>query len=198
MAPPLTLDPTLPHLCAALLAPPVLMLGYDNVTEKLFGAAQGSAWARQYDLFTGLNIITEHPWLGIGFEVDRYLEASGRLGFDGTLLTEAQLQDRPSSNGLVQLFYVMGVPMGLLFVVAILRQRLFRHRVLIAVWLLLSMSGEALLFTPFFLLVIFSGFLAGPVRRAQPLRRGGQHGGTHELAGAGNVGAGGHRGSLLR
>ena len=112
-------------------------LGYDNLNEKLFGVAQGSSWARQYDLFTGLNIISENPWLGIGFEVNRYLEASGRLGFEDTLLTETQLAERPTSNGVIQLFYSLGIPLGLVFVFGVMRQRLFQHRGLIAAWPLL-------------------------------------------------------------
>ncbi len=152
---------------ALVLAPPLLYLSYDNVNEKLFGASQGSSWAREYDLFTGLNIVADNPWLGIGFEVDRYLAASGRLGFEDTLLKSSQLDERPTSNGLVQLFYSLGVPLGLVFAWGIVRQRIFRHRVLIALWLLLSQFGEALLFTPFFLMIVFSAFLVLPagVRR---------------------------------
>ena len=93
---------------ALALAPPMLYAGYDNISEKLFGSAQGSSWAREYDLFTGLNIVAENPWLGIGFEVERYLAASGRLGFEDTLLTSSQLQERTTSNGIVQLFYTLG------------------------------------------------------------------------------------------
>lgn len=150
---------------ALVLAPPLLYLGYDNITEKLFGSAQGSSWAREYDLFTGLNIIAENPWLGIGFEVDRYLAASGRLGFEDTLLKSSQLDERPTSNGLVQLFYSLGLPLGAVFVWGMFRQRFFRHRVLIALWLLLSLFGEALLFTPFFLMFVFSAFLVLPAAR---------------------------------
>ncbi len=144
----------------AFLAPVILNLGYDNLNDKLFGVGQGSSWAREYDLFTGLNIIAENPWLGIGFDVNRYLEASGRWGFDNTLLTATQLAERPTSNGLVQLFYSMGVPLGLVFLIGLVRQKLFKHRSLIAAWLCLSMFGEALLFTPFFLLFIFGGFIS--------------------------------------
>jgi hypothetical protein len=150
---------------ALLLAPPLLYLASDNITEKLFGASRGSSWAREYDLFTGLNVIAENPWLGIGFELDRYLAASRTAGFEETLLTGAQLEDRPTSNGLVQLFYSLGIPLGLVFVWGMARQQMFRHRTLIALWLMMSMFGEALLFTPFFLLIVFSAFLAVPSPR---------------------------------
>ena len=147
------------------LAPPLLFLGYDNISDKLFGAAQGSSWAREYDLFTGLNIVAENPWMGIGFDVERYLAASGRLGFEDTLLTSSQLLERTSSNGLVQLFYTLGIPLGLVLTVGMFRQKLFRHRTLIALWLVLSLFGEALLFTPFFLCIVFSAFVVLPAKR---------------------------------
>ena len=150
---------------ALALAPPMLYLGYDNISEKLFGASQGSSWAREYDLFTGLNIVAENPWLGIGFEVERYLAASGRLGFEDTLLTSSQLQERTTSNGIVQLFYTLGIPLGLVLAFGMFRQKLFRHRILIALWLLLSLFGEALLFTPFFLCIVFSAFVVLPATR---------------------------------
>ena len=45
------------------------------------------------------------------------------------------------------------------------RQKLFRHRILIGLWLVLSLFGEALLFTPFFLCIVFSAFVVLPARR---------------------------------
>lgn len=143
---------------AAVLAPPMLVLGYENISDKFFGVAQGSSWARQYDLLTGLNIVAENPWLGIGLDVERYLNASSLHGFEDTLLTATQLRERPTSNGLVQMFYSMGIPLALPFVFGIFRQRLFQHRWLIGLWITLSLLGEALLFTPFFLFIIFSAF----------------------------------------
>jgi hypothetical protein len=159
--------------CLALvLAPPMLYMVHDNITDKLSGTTQGSSWAREYDLFTGLRIVAENPWLGIGFEVDRYLAASGRLGYEGTLLTSSQMQERPTSNGILQLFYSLGIPLALPFLIGIFRQRLFRHRTLIGLWLMLSLFGEALLFTPFFLFVVFSAFLGLPLARMAWVGRG--------------------------
>ena len=146
-------------LMALALAPPLLVMGYDNISDKLFGVSQGSSWARQYDLVTGLNIVAENPWMGIGLDVERYLNASSLHGFEGTLLTAAQLRERPTSNGLVQLFYSMGIPLALPFLLGIFRQRFFRHRWLIGIWITLSLLGEALLFTPFFLFIVFSAFV---------------------------------------
>ncbi len=150
-------------LLGVAMAPPLIYLTVDNVSEKLVGTAQGSSWAREYDFFTGLNVIAEHPWLGIGFDVGRYLEVTGRVAFEDTLLDSAATEERPTSNGLIHLFYSLGIPLGLLFAWGMFKQMLFAQRWLIGVWLALSMFGESVLFTPFFLMIVLSAYL---VRRA--------------------------------
>ena len=62
----------------------------------------------------------------------------------------------------------------MVFAWGLARQRVFRHRVLIGLWLVLSLFGEALLFTPFFLMIVFSAFLVLPA--ARQARAGGQAG----------------------
>ena len=155
-------------LAALAVTPTLLYLGYDNLQEKLFGEMQGSSWSRQYDLFTGLNILSKHPLLGIGFDAERYTATAVMLGYEDTLLDPEGLEERSTSNGLMQLFVSVGVPMGLAFIVGVMRQRLFAHRALITLWFVLSMFGEALVFTPFFLLVAFSAYVV--VRRPRRLR----------------------------
>lgn len=155
-------------LTALAFMPAMLYLGYDNLQEKLFGEFQGSSWARQYDLFTGLNILSEHPLLGIGFDSDRYIALSGVLGYEDTLLNPEGLEERTTSNGLMQLFVSVGVPMGLAFIAGVVRQRIFPNRALITVWFVLSMFGEALVFTPFFLMVAFSAYVVLGRPRPRP------------------------------
>lgn len=155
-------------LAAAAVTPALLALGYDNLQEKLFGTFQGSSLTRQYDLITGLNILAEHPLLGIGFDTDRHIASAQTLGYEDTPLSLESLEERATSNGLIQLFVSLGIPLGLAFIAGIFRQRLFGHQWLISLWFLLSMVGEALVFTPFFLLVAFSAYL---VARTQQARR---------------------------
>ncbi|MBC7505316.1 MAG: hypothetical protein H7267_06295, partial [Sandarakinorhabdus sp.] len=40
---------------------PFAVLTAANVNEKFFGDSRGSSWARQYDLLTGLNIVSQYP-----------------------------------------------------------------------------------------------------------------------------------------
>ena len=72
------------------------------------------------------------------------------------------MDDRASSNGLIYLTYSLGVPLALVFLAGMFRQRLFPHRVLIGVWLTLSLFGEAIVFTPFVLMFALSAFVSSP------------------------------------
>ncbi len=156
-------------LAALVLAPPLALLGSANIIDKVSGDAQGSSWAREYDLFTGLNIIAEHPLLGIGFDHARYLDVAGQLGFEDTLLSAEGLEDRATSNGLVYLSYSLGLPMALAFLWGMFRQTLFPNRWLVGLWLALSLFGEAIVFTPFIMMVVLSAFVSPRRRAAWPL-----------------------------
>jgi O-Antigen ligase len=142
---------------AAVVAVPLALFAYSNVTQKLFGEFQGSSWARTYDLITGINVLAAHPWLGIGFDHERYKEEAARLGYADTELNQAQAAERSTSNGNLYLLYSLGIPLSLPFLIGMFRQRFLPHRWLVGLLLLLSFSGESIILTPFFLLLIMSG-----------------------------------------
>jgi hypothetical protein len=117
-----------------------------NIKEKLMGESQGSYWARQYDLLTGLNVIA-------------YYRASSDLGDADTKLPDRIIQDRGNSNGIIVLLYSIGIPLSIPFFVGMFGQRFFPNRILTGIMLVLSFFGESIIFTPFFLLIVFSGML---------------------------------------
>lgn len=136
---------------------PFAFLTVANVTDKFFGDARGSSWARQYDLLTGLNIVSQYPIGGIGFDHERYIALGGSLGFDESGLSAEALEERTSSNGIVQAFYSIGIPLALLYIVGLFRNPLLRPRWLIGAMLILALTGEALAFTPFFAMLALGG-----------------------------------------
>jgi hypothetical protein len=142
-------------LLAILL--PFAALTVANVTDKFFGEARGSAWARQYDLITGLNIVSQYPLGGIGFDHKRYQALGGVFGFDDTELSVESLEDRGSSNGIVQVFYSIGIPLGFFFIFGLFRNLFLRPRWLVGTILTLAMIGEALAYTPIFSMFALSG-----------------------------------------
>jgi len=142
---------------AAILIAALGAIAAVNIQDKLSGDSQGSYLAREYDLFTGMNIIAANPWFGIGFDYDQYYRASSQLGFADTILPDRILQEHGNSNGIIFLLYSIGIPLGIPFLIGIFRQIFFPNRILMGVVLLLGFFGEAIIFTPFFLLIIFSG-----------------------------------------
>lgn len=130
-----------------------------NIKDKLSGGSQGSYWARQYDLITGLNVISHNPMFGIGFDYEQYYKASSQLGFVDTLLPERIIRDRGNSNGIIFLLYSIGIPLSIPFLVGMFRQRFFANQILFGVVQFLAFFGESMIFTPFFLMIIFSGLL---------------------------------------
>jgi hypothetical protein len=148
-------------LGALAVVVPLAFAASGNIREKLSGESQGSFLARQYDLLTGINVVTANPVLGIGFDYEQYHRAASRLGYAETPLAERLTEERSNSNGVVFLLYSIGIPLSIPFLVGMFRQRFFPNRVLVGVLLLLALMGEALIFTPFFLMIIYSGMLLG-------------------------------------
>jgi hypothetical protein len=154
------------RILVLVLAPvalvPVFLFAYANLNSKLTGDYRGSAWARQYDLITGIRIANEYPLTGIGFDYERYYIEAQRLGYNETQLGIGNITERSNSNSFASLFAYIGYPLGLVIVFGMLRQRFLRDKMLIAVMLTLSLISEALLLTPLFLAIVFSGLLVAP------------------------------------
>jgi hypothetical protein len=156
-------------VAAAIVVTPVALFAYNNATQKLFGEFQGSSWARTYDLITGLNVLAAHPWIGIGFDHERYKEEAARLGYADTELDQAQVAERSTSNGNLFLLYSLGVPLSLPFFIGMFRQRFLPHRALVGMLLFLGFMGESIIMTPFFLLLILSGLRLTAKEREPPV-----------------------------
>lgn len=155
-------------LLGAVLAVPLGVFVYANVNDKLTGDTRGSSLARQYDLLTGVNVAMAHPWIGIGFDHGTYRSIANNMGFIETELSDEFTADRDSTNGVVYLLYSLGIPLAIVFLIGMFRQQFFPNKMLVGLLLMLSLLGESILFTPFFLLLIFSGLLRRPRRRQAP------------------------------
>lgn len=154
-----------------ILAIPVIFFVYQNLMDKLLGEGTGSFLVRQYDLLTAINIIAENPLIGIGFSKENYTDSARLLGFSDSPLGEAFFEERTgTSNGIAQLFYAIGIPLGFYALIGIIRQRHFPNKKIFSLMILIGLFGEALVFTPFISMIIFSGMyreshFANPHRR---------------------------------
>lgn len=159
---------------APLVFIPLAYIAIDNYVMKTEGVLRGSAWSRQYDLFTGLRVLFESPIFGIGFDVERYYELALRVGYFESQLDIQSLVERGNSNGIVSLAYMVGIPLFLVFMWALVNQRIFPHRLLAAAVVVISLGAESLALTPFFLIIFYSGLLPAPhalMRAEHPRRR---------------------------
>jgi hypothetical protein len=144
-------------LVALALAVPTFTYVKNNIHQKLYGDLAGSSMARQYDFVTGMKVIQDHPFTGIGFSPAEYFKKANQLGAPVDMLSVNDVNGRNTSNGLMNLFYTIGVPLGIALFVGLFRQKYLGQRLLFGMILSLGLVGEALVFTPIFLLFAFSG-----------------------------------------
>lgn len=153
-----------------LVAPFIFAFTAKNIDEKISGEMQGSSLIRQYDLLVGLDVIKSHPMLGIGFDHARYQAVVPNYTFAEDVLGITSTPERSTSNGIVYLGYTLGIPLAFVFIFGLFRQKFFVNKILIGGILVLSMFGEALIFTPFFLMLIFSSLVSTQNQFSQSMR----------------------------
>jgi hypothetical protein len=139
------------------------VVAFQNIASKLVGADRGSAWAREYDTFTGLAVAFANPMFGVGLSHESYYRAADELGFAGTALSKEDVLDRGNSNGAVTVLYSLGFPAGMLLFFLLFRQRLLYPGWLVSSAIFFSMLTEALFWSPFVMMFVFSG-LVGVLR----------------------------------
>lgn len=145
-----------------VLVVPMFLILASNFETKFTGDLRGSAWARQYDLVTGLNIAVANPVIGIGFDYTRYYDESLIHGDKTTQLDESSTVRRANTNGVIQVLYTVGFPLGLMLVYFLFRQKFFERKVIFSLIIIGSLTGQTLFYTPFFLMFVYSGLLLSP------------------------------------
>lgn len=142
----------------------LFILGYfvqNNLSEKIGGDKEGSTVQRQIDTLSTVNIIKQHPWVGIGMDTDNYrmllkkatVIIPGKEGIPGG---KAHV-----SNSLLYLFTYFGIPLGLFLLYAFYRQNIFENnRMLFFLIIILSALVEPVLLLPFFTFFLISGIQA--------------------------------------
>ncbi|WP_423607202.1 O-antigen ligase family protein [Sphingomonas sp. MS122] len=160
---------------AGLIVAPVVAIfltfvAVENFQAKFTGVSVGSTWAREYDAYTGLNVAAHYPLTGIGFGSEQYFQAAMKYGYFETQLNDTHVVNRSqaNSNGIVMLLYMMGIPLALVFLFGLFRQRFFPHKLVFFFIAFTSLIPEPLALNPFFLMLIFSGLLHVPSRRLLP------------------------------
>ncbi|GAB5348747.1 hypothetical protein [Alteriqipengyuania sp. 357] len=180
-----------------LLMGPMLVFTAVNTQDKLYGDMRGSAIARQYDATAGVGVVTEHPLFGVGIDSERLSREMLRFGDARTSVRTSLGNERVTSNGVLEIAGMMGIPFTLFIFFGLLRQHFFQHRLLFAMMAVFTFISETLVLTPFFMAIILSGLIAPvavrTVRQRMPQRSALR--GTPMLSPAGGAAASPRRGA---
>ena len=129
----------------------------DNIQEKFIGVSSGSWLARQHDTVVGIQLIMQHPWFGIGVDVDKYVSISyGAYGSFLDFSSNSHFVDRQPTNSVIQMFYGFGIPLGLLWLYMIYNSRYINRSLTHMIIIVLTLSTELLALTPIFLFFVMS------------------------------------------
>ena len=148
-----------------ILLGPILVLTAMNTQDKLYGDSRGSAVARQYDAEAGAQLVLHNPLFGVGIDNERLSQEMLKYGDARLSVQTARGAERTTSNGVLELTGMLGIPFALFVFLGLFRQRFFRHKILFGAAAFLTFIGETLILTPFFMAIILSGLLAPQARQ---------------------------------
>jgi hypothetical protein len=139
---------------------PITIVLYINVMEKFYGSGIHSSGLRYLDFVFGLEVISNHPFLGIGFNPLKYkiLVNSSILNF--TDLSSSIVLDRGNTNSFISTAIFFGIPITLFVIYGLYSQRVFNEeKNLFFLIIFLTLISEPLILTNFFLLLMISSLV---------------------------------------
>ena len=159
----------IPVILIALIAAPLYFFSSINLNEKIYGEREFSFQKRLFDLTQPFFIALEHPLSGVGLDLDSFQEVReefyinsnlnnilGELGIEQKVETTS----KGSTNSVMYMLAGMGFPTTILFIFMFMKQQIIKNDKFI--WFIItfiSVMSEPLLFRPFFLMFIISGFI---------------------------------------
>ena len=148
---------------------PLYILLIANMNEKIYGEGESSFQKRLIDLTQPFFIALENPLTGVGLDIDSFQEVReefyinsnlnntlGELGIEQKVETTS----KGSTNSVMYMLAGMGFPTAMLFIFMFMKQQIIKNDRF--VWFsitFISVMSEPLLFRPFFLIFIISGFI---------------------------------------
>lgn len=114
----------------------------ENAEQKTSGELQGSSALRLYDFLMGFDVTINHPFFGIGFGKDSYVDLAKYLNIDLYSDYDFKVGERGNTNGLMAVFMKMGIPMGLYYFKLLYYQSLFSSKKIFFILMVLAMSSE--------------------------------------------------------
>ncbi len=138
----------------ALVVVAFLPILYGEIMSKFQGDAKASSTLRTFDLLIGLKVAADYPLTGIGMNSDKMLEMTGleNVEIEGEVVSN----ERGNTNSFIALAAKLGFPVTIAVLIALYYQRLFHHRLVFFVIIVLSLASEPLFVTHFVFLFLMS------------------------------------------
>ena len=152
-----------------LLIVPLYFLFNANMNEKIYGEGESSFQKRLFDLTQPFFIAIANPLTGVGLDLDRFQEVREGFYINSDLNSslnqigieqKVETTSKGSTNSVMYMLAGMGFPIALLFIYMFTKQHIITNDRLM--WFTLTfvfVLSEPLIFRPFFLIFIVSGFM---------------------------------------
>ena len=148
---------------------PLYFVFNSNLNEKIYGEGESSFQKRLFDLTQPFFIALANPLTGVGLDLDRFQEVREGFYINSDLNSslnqigieqKVETTSKGSTNSVMYMLAGMGFPIALLFIYMFTKQQIITNDRLM--WFTLTfvfVLSEPLLFRPFFLIFIVSGFM---------------------------------------
>lgn len=145
-----------------MLIIPLLMVGYDSFSKKREQSQVkniSSYGIRFFDLYSGMVIAFNNPSFGVGLNKEPFLKERNKYFPKNLSFDKNDIDDRATSNDFVKIFFSLGLFLGTYVLYLFYNQSLTdENRLVFLLVVIINLSTEPLFYTPFFLLIVFSGF----------------------------------------
>lgn len=143
------------------IIPIAVFFVYSFMSKKEEGEERAvSSYAlRSFDLYSGSMVTFSHPLFGVGLNKEAFLKERNKF-----LPVEMEeiftlIEDRGNTNSILMLFTSMGIILGVFILYMFYKQDIFIEKnKLFFLIMVLGLTSEPVLFTPFFMCFVFFGF----------------------------------------
>tara|TARA_B100001750_G_C15386943_1_gene535410 strand:- start:253 stop:972 length:720 start_codon:yes stop_codon:yes gene_type:complete len=137
---------------------PIVQITNLNVQDKITGEGANSALKRNIDLVQPFLLAFDHPLTGVGLDDQMYVIEKDKYEVKNINAYEGSF-GRGTSNSITFLFAILGFPTAIFFIFCLLRQNfVINNKLLFSIILFVSLFFEPVIFKPFFLVFLVSGF----------------------------------------
>ena len=133
-----------------------------SFTEKKLESEEANVSSyglRAFDLYSGSMVAISNPISGIGLNSKVFLSERNKFLTPEMDAIFGIIEERQNSNSLLTLFYSLGLIFGSLWLYLLYKQDIIKDdRNLFFIIVVIGFASEPLVFTPFFLCFLFTGF----------------------------------------